>query len=302
MVLAGATATGKSAVAQLLAERRGAAVLSADSMLVYRGMDIGTAKPTLAERGGVEYFGIDLVDPDQMFNTGRWIEEARLALQTQRNTPVVVAGGTGLYLKALTEGLQGAPSDSRIREEWRRFYEERGAAALRHELESRWPDGFSRLQDVENPRRLLRAAEQLELSGTLPEQWRNGTRPRLVGLRYPREVLCERVARRVDQMFEQGLIDEVRHLRDRFPVWSDTAAQAIGYAETVELLDGRCTLAEAKDRIVVRTRQLAKRQETWFRHQAEVDWVEPVPGMPVAEIADRVEEIWEKNGAITSEI
>lgn len=298
-LLAGATATGKSAVVHCLAEADGAAVLSADSMLVYRGMDIGTAKPSAAERAAVPYFGIDLATPDEPFSTGKWLEAAEAAFR-QSGRPLYITGGTGLYFKALTEGLDGPGATLERRHYWQAFLEERGIDALAEEIRRRWPAAFATLDDPRNPRRLTRAAEMLELTGALPDSWRRqGPRTPLPALFMPREALHARIARRVETMFRQGLVEEVEALRAAYPVWSETARKAIGYAEVCAWLDGQCSQEEAKRRIIVRTRQLAKRQETWFRHQADVVWIELCGEEPVESVAARVREVWRKYGRAT---
>jgi tRNA dimethylallyltransferase len=332
--IAGATATGKSAVAQRLAERLGCAVLSADSMLVYRGMDIGTAKPAPAERGAVPYFGLDLITPDQPFSTGLWLAAARNALQrseirgqrseirdqrsdnpdfrppTSDLRPLIVAGGTGLYLKALTDGLGGAAADPAARARWQALYEREGLPGLRDALEARAPGALASFPDPANPRRLIRALEHLDSLGALPSNWnpppvvdcqlptadcRLPTVPIPV-LRLPRAQLHARIARRVAAMFEAGLVDEVRALRRDFPLWSDTARGAIGYAEVCALLDGALTDREAAERTAARTRQLAKRQETWFRHQARAAWIDIDDTDPPERVAERVLDTWRQHG------
>ena len=315
-ILAGATSTGKTAVAQLLAEQLGCAILSADAMLVYRGMDIGTAKPSVAERGSVPYFGIDLVSPAESFSTGLWLADAARALRspppafrpptsdlrppTSGSHPLIVAGGTGLYIKALTDGLDGAPADPDARARWQAAFEREGLAALQQAITERAPGALESLADPSNPRRLIRALEHLEAHGDLPSQWKKeAASAPIVVLHLPREQLHRRIARRVETMFRQGLVDEVRALRQTCPVWSPTAAQAIGYAEACALLDGTLTAPEANERIIVRTRQLAKRQETWFRHQAHAVWLEIDADDPPAQIARRVLETWRQYGPTT---
>lgn len=304
-LLAGATATGKTAVAQALAERLGTAILSADAMLVYRGMDIGTAKPTAAERGGVPYFGIDLVTPAESFSTGAWLAEAARALSAAaapRTTGggLIVAGGTGLYLKALTDGFDGAAADPVRRAHWQALFEREGLAALQGAVEGRAPGTLETLADPANPRRLIRALEHLDACGSLPQQWKRGAPPAPVtALRLPREQLHRRIGRRVDTMFRQGLVEEARALRHTYPEWSPSARQAIGYAEACAVLDGTLTQPEARERIVIRTRQLAKRQETWFRHQTQAAWVDIDDSDPPARVAQRVLETWRHNGPAT---
>ncbi len=296
-LIAGATATGKSAVAQRLAEQHGCAILSADAMLVYRGMDIGTAKPSPAERGGVPYFGIDFATPAESFSTGLWLADARRALQAAAPN-LIVAGGTGLYLKALTDGLDGSACDPNARARWQALHAAEGLDALRRALETRAPGALASLADPANPRRLIRALEHLDAHGTLPARWQraDSDAPPIPALRLPREQLHARIARRVDAMFTAGLIDEVRTLQRDFPTWSETARHAIGYAEVRALLAGELTQKQAIDRIAARTRQLAKRQETWLRHQARVVWIDITDDDPPDTVARRVAETWSHYG------
>jgi tRNA dimethylallyltransferase len=189
-------------------------------------------------------------------------------------------------------------------------------AALQHELAARLPGDRAGDVDAANPRRVIRALEQLEQHGTLPAGWRAGAPPRVVGLRMPRALLHRRIEARVQQMFADGLLAEVDALRRRYPAWraapdgapdaddgggpdaarTATARQAIGYAEACDLLDKRLTRAQAIERIAARTRQLAKRQETWFRHQAEVHWIDLAPDEPVPVVAERVVAAWSAYG------
>ena len=329
--LVGATAVGKTAVAQHLAERTGAAILSVDAMLVYRGMDVGTAKPTVAERGAVNYFGLDLVDPDEPFSTGAWLAQVRAQLaviacggprptatEDERKarlpaSDLIAVGGTGLYVRALVQGLEASAADPARRQYWQERLACEGLDALRRELVQRAPQALASLADPENPRRVIRALEHFEAHGAIPETWREAPRPKVVGLQLPRPALHARIAARVEQMFAHGLLDEVAALRSRYPeAWGalshtsrgvgqvagsmSTARQAIGYAEACDLLDKRLTRAQAIEQIVVRTRQLAKRQETWFRHQADVTWIAVEPDEPVATIAARVLAAWSEHG------
>ena len=307
-ILAGATATGKTAVAQILAEEFGCAILSADAMLVYRGMDIGTAKPTAAERGAVPYFGLDLVTPAETFSTGLWLADARRAFETAATLPhaprtpppassLIVAGGTGLYIKALTDGLAGEAAEPAARAHWQALFKREGLAALQQALAEHAPDALASLADPSNPRRIIRALEHFAARGGLPEQWKRETSAASIAvLRLPREQLHARIGRRVADMFRQGLVDEVHALRRSCPVWSTTASQAIGYAEACALIDGTLTQSEAAERIVIRTRQLAKRQETWFRHQTQAVWIDIDEADPPARIAQRVHGIWRQYG------
>lgn len=309
--LVGPTAVGKTAVAQVLAERMGAAILSADSMLVYRGMDVGTAKPSTAERAVVPYCGIDLVDPDQPFSAGLWLAHARgqVAAPEVASRDVIVTGGTGLYVRALTAGFDAPPADPVRRRQWQSVWRTEGVEGLQRALARLAPEALRQLDDPFNPRRLIRAIERVEAGTPSLLDERPIERPHLVGLTMERPGLHARIAERVERMIAAGLIDEVAGLRRRFPRWAATdpcdcgnactSRHAIGYAEAIDRLDGRLTLAQAKERIVTRTRQLAKRQETWFRHQARVTWLSVDPSESAGAIADRVRSLWRQHGATT---
>jgi tRNA dimethylallyltransferase len=283
-ILAGCTATGKSALAQRIAEATGAAIVSADSMLVYRGMDIGTAKPTPAERGGVPYLGIDLATPAEPFSAGAWLKAVRRQLDAlpppspdDSRLPghgLVVVGGTGLYLRALLRGLDSPPSDAASRSAWQSCFAEGGVPALQAALRSQAPEALEALSgsDRINPRRLIRALEKQEAAATPAARGKPQPTIRpcgIVTLSIPTVLLNERIAGRIAAMFDEGLPEEVARLRAAYPTWSSTAAAAIGYAEVAAMLDGAITRDEAMRRIATRTRRLAKRQRTWFRHQLE---------------------------------
>lgn len=302
-ILTGATASGKSAVAQWLAERHGAAVISADAMLVYRGMDIGTAKPTVGERGAVPYLGMDLVDPDRPFSAGDWIEALRRSLDAlPPEQPLVVTGGTGLYLKALLVGLDRPAPDPAARERWRTLYRHEGLEGLQRVLNERDARSLLAPSDWMNPRRLLRLLETLDSGGIPGGSSVPVNLPTIVALRWPRESLWKRIEQRVDAMLAAGLLDEARRLREEHAALSATAAQAIGYAEALACLDGTLSIEEARMRMVVRTRRLAKRQATWLRHQLAVDWLDTRDDEPVALLAGRVMQYWRKHGASEIEL
>ena len=304
-ILAGATATGKSSVCQHLAERMNLKILSADSMLVYKGMDIGTATPSTEERGEVPYFGINVVTPDKAFSTGAWMKEVRNSLasiETSHDKPLIVTGGTGLYIKALTSGIESEAADPEIRHRWKAVLEEEGIGRLQNEIRTRLPEAPPSLMKEQNPRRLIRALEQIERSGSLPDNWKKRENPVITALSMPREQLYARILRRVNIMFKQGLLEEVRHLKQLYPVWSDTAAKAIGYEEALAVLDGTMTQEKAVERIALRTRRLAKRQETWFRHQQDTVWCEIEDGDCIESIAEKVLSLWNKHGPIELKI
>ncbi len=324
-VLVGPTATGKTAAAHRLAADLNAVILSADAMLVYRGMDIGTAKPTAAERARFGYGGLDLVNPGERFDVASWLDHAQVFLAQARaaGRPVLVVGGTGLYVKCLLTGLTAQPDADPA---WRAAAARMNLAELQAQLQKLDAARFAALteSDQQNPRRLIRAIEIIRAgkhgSDGVWECWSNGkelqtsspsdARPHtpalphsstptlpysiIPGLFLSPALLAQRIQARVAAMFTQGLLDEARQLREKFPQLSATAQQAIGYAEALAVLDGRGTEAEAWEQISARTRQLAKRQMTWFKHQASVAWV--AAEAPADEVAARVRQLWSEHG------
>lgn len=299
--LVGATASGKSTVAQHLAEQQGWSVLSSDSMSIYAGMDIGTAKPSLQERSRVHYGGIDLVRPHEDFSVWAYRQAALMFCQTnwKSGRDVIVTGGSGLYIKALTHGIQNTPAISEDRRRyWQGVFENGGVASLQKALETLQPGLLEAMSDSQNPRRLMRALSVVEEGGaeqTSPSWKGVEASVPLMGLEWPPEVLAKRIACRVRQMFVDGLVDEVRILRAEGAL-SRTAAQAIGYAEVFCLLDGEIDEDEAVERIALRTRRLAKKQRTWFRHQSIIDWVRPRDDESVERIAEHVLQGWREHG------
>lgn len=287
--LVGPTAVGKTRIAHKWAVKHGCPVISADSMLVYRGMDIGTAKPSMDERAEVTYLGLDLTDPSESFSTGSYVcavEEQCRALP--HGTLPIVAGGTGLYVRALMQGLDDvAPADNALRAESDAILTTNGITGLQQWAESRYPGLLERLDDPMNARRIVRAMEW-SAAGTLPDSWKHKARPVMLGLNMDRTILKERIALRVHQMYAEGLLEEARKLRAQMTL-SSTALQAIGYAEAFAVLDGQCNEAEAIEKTIIRTRRLAKRQFTWFRHQAAMQWIDIHPDMNDDDIVAIVE-------------
>ena len=293
--LVGPTAVGKSSVAQWIAEHHDYDILSADSMVVYRGMGIGTAKPGVAERARVRFSGLDLTPPDKAFSAWDYRQQAleALAASAAQGRRTLIVGGSGLYIKSLTDGLApGAGASPEIRQHWTGIVKAEGVEPLQKALRDQNPALYESLADKQNPRRLIRALEQAA-SGCAPRSatWkeaRSAASVPLVGLTMPAAELRVRVESRVAAMYRAGLVDEVRRLLNDYPNLSETARQAIGYAEAMDLIHGRCSRDEAMARTVTRTLQLAKRQKTWFRGQARVEWVEIGPGMEIADVAKRV--------------
>ena len=309
--IVGPTAVGKTAVAQWIAERAGCQILSADSMMVYRGMDIGTAKPNQAERSRVVYHGMDLVTPDRPFSVAEFLAHAvgvcsrspgavsGAPFRSQGDPGIIVAGGTGLYVKSLIRGLTDLPPpDTGARAHWNRVFELEGVAALQEALSGRSPELYESLKDPKNPRRLIRALELADAGVVQPARdWDTAkvVAP-VAALRLPPEQLKRRIELRVSEMYRTGLVEEVESLLGAYPALSSTAARAIGYAEAIALVGGECSREEAVDRTVQRTRQLAKRQKTWFTHQVDVRWIDIELEMTTEEAAAQVLAHWREYG------
>ncbi len=294
-VLVGPTGVGKSAVAQVLAESSGAVIVSADAMLVYEGMDIGTAKPTRAERGRVPHLGIDLAAPDKTFDAAAYRASVLVDWDSVAppEQPRYVVGGTGLYVAALLRGLSASPPpDPARRAELEALHARHGVAGLQDELDRVAPGRRAALADDRNPRRLIRALEGAQSSPAWPIDRETCT---LVGLDMEPRALEARLLARIQAMYDGGLLEEAQSLRARYAL-SRTALQAIGYAEAWAVLDGVCSHNEAVQRTLVRTRQLAKRQRTWFRRQHRVHWVNVAETESPALVAERVAEAWRTYG------
>lgn len=272
--LAGPTAAGKTAVSLRLAGHLDAEILSLDSMAVYRGMDIGTAKADRAERAAVPHHLIDLVEPHQEFSVAEYFSAALDAVEgvLSRGRVPLFVGGTGLYLRALLRGIfDGPPPDWELR----RQLEQQDAQQLHDQLSQVDPPTAARLH-VNDRRRIIRALEVHSGTGSrLSDQHRNlpcdvSERPSaVVWLEPPREWLRERIDRRVDQMMDRGLLQETTRLLAADPPPGRTARQALGYRELIAHLEDGLPLPEAVELIKVRTRQFAKRQHTWFRNLEE---------------------------------
>jgi tRNA dimethylallyltransferase len=297
-ILVGPTASGKSDVALRIAAAQGWCILAADSMVVYRGMDVGTAKPTPAARAAVPHDGLDLVPCSESFSAGRFREYALEALgrRTAAGSTVMVVGGTGLYVKALVCGLGGGVVGGAVREGVRARIESEGVDALAAELDRIDPAGSAAVRDRRNPRRVARAMERAVAGAPAPAGWRGSPWKGgpAVGLWIEPAALRMRVAERAAAMFRGGLLEEVRGLLAAGSL-SETAREAIGYAEAIDCIRGRCTVDEAVSRTAVRTCQLAKRQRTWFRHQMPVRWVDSTD-MDTEQAAAVVLAEWRANG------
>lgn len=290
LVVLGPTASGKSEVAMAVAATGGWEIVAVDAMQVYRGMDIGTAKPTAADRALVPHHCLDLVEPWDDFSVTDFVAAAQAALDEIRrrgSRPLLVAG-TGLYLRAITDPLDIPGQWPALRAELERRAREESVAALHAELTARDPLAASRIEPA-NARRIVRALEVTLGSGRPFSSYGPGldNYPPVpfvqVGMRWPRSDLGRRIEHRVRTMMQAGLLDEVRALAGHPHGMSRTARQALGYKELLDHLAGRWTLDEAVAAIVLRTRQFAVRQERWFRRDPRIRWVE-ITADPVAEV------------------
>ena len=284
LVIVGPTASGKTRLAVELAKEHNGEVVSADSMQIYRGMDIGTAKPTAEEMGGVPHHMIDVADPWEDFSVARYVEMAAACVDgiLARGKLPIVAGGTGLYVDSLLSGRTFAAfsPESPLRKELERELEEKGGEAMLAELAQVDPEAAARLHPNDH-KRVVRALEVYRSTGkTITEHNRETQNlpPRYdaltIGLNFrDRADLWERIDRRVDQMAEAGLEQEVRGLLSSGLSPACTAMQAIGYKEFTAAVEGTMTWREAEELVKLRSRQYAKRQLTWFRRNQETRWL-----------------------------
>ncbi|MGA2180719.1 MAG: tRNA (adenosine(37)-N6)-dimethylallyltransferase MiaA [Verrucomicrobiota bacterium] len=315
ILIAGPTAVGKSEIALRLAEQLGGEIISADSMQVYRGLDIGTAKPSPAERARVSHHLIDICDLAESFDAAQFARLAHRAvaeIQSRGHVPVL-CGGTGLYFKVFLEGLGEAPSaDAKLRAELEAVPLEN----LLAELRERDPAAYEKI-DKKNLRRVIRAVEVIRLTGKLfskqQSRWgetpgepqgqneTSGSRGRSPHQLKVSHVTCHfycfsraladlhaRINARVDAIFARGLVDETRELLKCGLAENKTAMQAIGYRQVVEHLRGERSLKETIELVKIRTRQFAKRQLTWFRAQKNLEWIELKPDEPLEAIAENL--------------
>ena len=292
--LAGPTAVGKSEIALKLAEQLGGEIISADSMQVYRGLDIGTAKPSAAERARVPHHLIDVCDLNTAFDAAQFVRLAQTAVSEieARGRVPIFCGGTGLYFKAFLSGLGEAPAtDQQLRAE----LEATSSEALLHELRERDPVTYGKI-DKQNPRRVIRAVEVIRLTGKPFSEQRAEWHSHASTLN-PQHFYCftrqpadlhARINNRVDQMFARGLVGETRELLRHGLEQNQTALQAIGYRQVVEYLRGERSLPETIELVKIRTRQFAKRQLTWFRRHASCEWVALNSGESAGDVVGRL--------------
>jgi tRNA dimethylallyltransferase len=297
IVITGPTATGKTRLAIEVAEHVGTAIISMDSRQVYRGMDIGTAKPSWNDRRGVEHFGFDLVDPDARYSAGRFAADARawIADIRSRGTIPLLAGGTGFFLRALTHPMFDEPKlDQERRDALRALLETRDADSLQQWVQALEPGQTTDAWRGGGRQRLARRIEVAVLTGRPLSWWQQNApsgktplRPLVFVLEAHRPALVETIDRRVLDMVEAGLPDEVHRLVQAGYGPADPGMNATGYAEFLPFVDGARSLEQAVELTQVATRRYARRQVTWFRNQLP-DAVRLDAAKPVAELRDTI--------------
>lgn len=283
VAIVGPTASGKTAVSIELAKKINGEIISADSMQIYKYMDIGTAKPTLDEMQGIKHYMLDVVMPDETFNVAKYKSMAESAIEEilKKGKVPIIVGGTGLYVNTLVDGIEFAdvPGDEEYRNELIEKGYREGAMSIYKELEKVDSESAKKI-DPNNIRRVARALEIYKVTGKTKTQLDIESRKevkydyRLFGMEWDRETLYNRIDLRVDKMIEAGLIDEVRNVTEKFKI-SNTAVQGLGYKEVIEFLNGNISYEEMIEKLKLETRHYAKRQLTWFRRDKRIKWIKP---------------------------
>ncbi len=297
LVICGATATGKTALAVECAKRLNGEIISCDALLVYRGLNIGTAKPTKEERGGIPHYMIDVCAPTEPFSVSDFERLALPVLEAilARGKVPVLCGGTGFYMNALLykSSFGQTPADPFVRKKYEQIAEQEGKAALHRLLEQADPESAAVLHE-NDVKRVVRALEIVELTGKKKSEQRDGNASRYpfeaFAFDYPRVELYERIERRVDEMIAAGLVSEVKDLLQSGVPENAQCMQGIGYKEVVETLKNGILHSTMSDIIKKNTRNYAKRQLTFFKRMENLHWIAP---KPIAEAAREVCEIYD---------
>ncbi len=297
--ITGATASGKSATSMELARRLDAEIVSLDSMAIYLGMDVGTAKASPAWQAEVPHHLIDILQPTQGFSVTQYRERALLAIQdiVARGKRVVFVGGSALYLKAMLRGIfEGPAADPEFRQSIAQELESIDVAELHKRLQQVDPISAHKLHPHDQ-RRIIRALEVYRATGQpisyLQNEFDTAHSPtdcKVFTLRHPRNVLHDRIRQRVDWMFQNGLVPEVKGLLDEYGKLGKTAAQAVGYREVIDHIQGQQSLERTQELVLFRTRQFARHQETWFRGLAECRMIDLPEEVPAGKIPETVVE------------
>ncbi|TVM03373.1 MAG: tRNA (adenosine(37)-N6)-dimethylallyltransferase MiaA [Candidatus Brocadia sp. WS118] len=281
-ILTGPTASGKTDIGLKIANTIDVEIISADSMLVYRGMDIGTEKPSLEARDKIPHHLIDIVDPWEEYSVGRYVKDFDAVTQSlyQQGRQFIVVGGTALYLKAIMEGLfEGPPADWGYRNSLKAIAREKGPQYLYNMLSEIDPETARKLH-MNDQKRIIRALEVFKAThrriSSLQMQFGHKN-PKydctIVAIEHNREALYKRLETRVDRMFARGLVEEVGRLINNPLGLSRQASQALGYKEIIDFFNGKYTFSEVSREIKQRTRRFAKRQMTWFRSFTNIHWI-----------------------------
>jgi tRNA dimethylallyltransferase len=283
IVICGATATGKSDLSVSLAQKIDAEIINADSMQLYKGMDIGTAKISTEEQQGIPHHMLDLLEVNQDANVAWYQDKARFVISDihARGKDAIIVGGTGLYIKAILDELNFPDTDPVVRAELELEFATKGIAPLFERLEKLDPAAALAI-DKANSRRVIRALEVIKITGkpftaNLPrEESSRYPYAKQFGLVMDRDNLSERISLRVDRMWEKGFVQEVEKLLTAGIMQGTTAQRALGYAQVIAQIEGKVTQAEAQEETKRATRQYARRQETWFSRDERITWISPV--------------------------
>ncbi len=278
LAVVGPTATGKSELALDLAEAHGGEIINADSMQLYRGMDIGTAKVPVDERRGIEHHLLDVLSVREEASVAAYQTQARAIIDDllARGRVPILVGGSGLYVRAALEDFEFPPTDPHVRAHFEHRAETEGPGLLHDELRAKDPEAAARIERA-NTRRIVRALEVIELTGkpfsaSLPDP--TYIYPTTaIGIAVDTPELDARIAQRAAQMFASGLIEETEHLLTLGLAEGKTASKAVGYAQAIDVIEGRTTIPEAIEATALATRQLARRQRTWFRRDPRIEWI-----------------------------
>ncbi len=299
IAVTGPTASGKTALAIEIAKRFGGEVVSCDSMQIYEGMDVGTAKPTAEELSAVPHHMIDIAKPHENYSVADFVEKARLCIDEiySRGKLPVLAGGTGLYMDSILKNIvfDEYESDQEFRKNMQELADREGAEVLHKLLAEKDTEAAEKIHP-NNVRRVIRALEVCHLTGKTFTQVNLESRGEPVfdalifGIDVDREVLYERINTRVDKMVDEGLLDEVRALKERGISRETTAMQAIGYKEIFDFFEGLSNFQEAVEKIKMESRRYAKRQLTWLRRNEKINWMKIQSEDDIEKILDRCNE------------
>jgi tRNA dimethylallyltransferase len=297
LVIIGPTAIGKTKIAIEIAKKISGEIISADSRQIYQYLTIGTAKPIPSEQRLIQFHLIDFVHPDHVYSCGQFSRDAEVKIEEvkKRNKYPIVCGGTGLYIKALFHPLHVLPqSDKKVKQKFTKMLKQHGIEYLYHKLRTIDPAWAGKIMP-QDKQRILRGLEVFEITGkplsslTYKEKRKAQFKPYYVGLNVPRDILYQKIDKRVDEMIEKGLVKEVTSLLKRNFDPQSNALRTIGYKEIIAYLQKNLTLAEAIQKIKQRTRNFAKRQITWFKKIPDVQWYNPEDINIVETIIDRFE-------------